>query len=763
MTIKFVPSFKTLLSPFFLFLPLFIQAQTIFNGQVRDAYTQAALAGARVRLEDLANASRETLTDSLGRFRFEGVIAGRHQILVSLEGYQEIRISDFLVGRTNIPLIIDLETRISDLPEVTITGRSTGAFLHPLSNKLVVSREQTERLSAGFFDPARLFTNQAGVSPLNDAANHLVIRGNNPAFVKWMIHGTEIINPNHLSNAGTFSDHSSASGGGVNMISASVLNNTYLNKAPSPAGLGNALAGIVDVNLRPGRTDRLTTEAQISLLGMEAGLEGPISAARGSSFLFRYRYSTVGLLSELGAKFGEEDINYQDLMGHLSFPSKNTDWNIFFITGDHQNKYAGLEDSTERTIDKESQDIVYDGGQAIAGISNEWRLGTTNRWVNDLVWSQARSIREFGPAGSKTLGNVNRLRQEKWSLHSRLVSAFKNNAVLTAGFQAQSNLDRAHYQDVVPRTNFDCCPDPYYSIQPYAHYSVRLQNWTVGAGLHSMIMNAISIEPRFQFQYQLSASQSLQLNAGKHSQVPSPISYYPKELRDPMASYQAQAGYRKTNARSGWGLALYYQYHLDVPNSGEYYSLINDNPYDNSFIAQAESKGRIYGMETDFQTMLGKWSWTGNLSLFRSQLIAPSGEVYSSRFDQKYILHSGIGREWEKNKAEAKRIIGIHTQISYAGALRDTPLDEALSLSSGYPVYQFDKFNTIRRPDLYRLDFRIYRRKFYKQINTMLALDIQNLTNKQNFSFSYFDYVRGNTAVNYQLGILPNISFTIEY
>jgi len=43
MTIKFVPSFKTLLSPFFLFLPLFIQAQTVFNGQVRDAYTQAAL------------------------------------------------------------------------------------------------------------------------------------------------------------------------------------------------------------------------------------------------------------------------------------------------------------------------------------------------------------------------------------------------------------------------------------------------------------------------------------------------------------------------------------------------------------------------------------------------------------------------------------------------------------------------------------------------------------------------------------------------
>jgi len=740
-----------------------VQSQTTITGFIQDAYTHNSLEGVVVQLIDPSGDTASAVSDVAGKFKFDNINSGRYTITAVLPNYQEARIYNFLIGRLNIPIHIDLEPEIKDLPQVIITYRSTGAYLHPLGNRLLVSREQTERFPAGFFDPARLFTHQAGIAPLNDGANHLVIRGNNPAFVKWMIHGTEVVNPNHLSNAGTFSDQASASGGGVNMISASVLENTYLIKSPFPAGVGNALAGVIDMNLRSGRIDKLAAEAQLSLLGMEAGLEGPISSDQGSSFILRYRYSTVGLLSALGAQFGDENINYQDLMGQLHFPSKKNDWSIYFFTGDNHNRYAGVEDSSQRKFDKETQDIEFTGGQTIAGINHEWRLNSQNRWVNDLIYSQLKTSRSFGPTGNESLENQNHLKQEKWSLHSRIVTAFQKNGVLTSGFQLQSNRDEARYKGGTVSPNAACCPDAYFNIQPYVNYSVQIKKLTLQPGVHSMIVNSLSLEPRIQVLYRFKPDQSIHLYLGKYSQLVNPISYYPASVRKPIPSYQFQLGYLKSKEKSEWGSSIFYQYHLRVPSGGEYYSLINDNPYGYGDIIASNAKGKIYGIETSLNTILGQWRWSANLSLFNSKLITPSGKTFSSRFDQKYLFHTGIGREWVKNKSQIKRIFGFHTQWSYGGALRDTPIDKNLSIQTGHTVYQFDRLNSIKRPDLYRLDFRAYKRKFYKHMNTLLALDIQNLTGKQNFAFSYFDFIQRQTVVNYQLGILPNLSFTIEY
>ena len=42
-------------------------------------------------------------------------------------------------------------------------------------------------------------------------------------FLLNKIEGVEIVNPNHLSNAGTFNDQPAATGGGVNVLSAQML------------------------------------------------------------------------------------------------------------------------------------------------------------------------------------------------------------------------------------------------------------------------------------------------------------------------------------------------------------------------------------------------------------------------------------------------------------------------------------------------------------------------------------------------------------
>ena len=45
----------------------------------------------------------------------------------------------------------------------------------------------------------------------------------------------------------------------------------------------------------------------------------------------------------------------------------------------------------------------------------------------------------------------------------------------------------------------------------------------------------------------------------------------------------------------------------------------------------------------------------------------------------------------------------------------------------------------------------------------MWSLDIQNATNAQNGFYDYFDTRKGEVVTEYQLGIIPNLSYRIEF
>lgn len=730
---------------------LFTQTSVSINGVIREAFSLQALSGAKLIFTNEANKTWESASDSLGKFSIQNIEPGRFNIHISLNRYQTENITGYLIGRTKGELIFELHLNTTDLPELVVSERKSGAYVNPLSNILVVTREETEKLPAGFFDPARLFTNQAGVTSMNDGANHLVVRGNNPAFTKWMINGTEIVNPNHLSNAGTFNDQASTSGGGVNMISATVLDNTYLHKGPYDATLGNALAGALDLNLRKGNTDELKTEAQISLLGLEIGLQGPLSK-KGASFITRYRYSTVGLLADFGAKFGDENINYQDFMANLSFPSANRDLSFFVFTGNNVNDYTGKQDSTLRTIDKERYNIRFNGGQLIAGMSLESRLNKRNRFQTDIIYSNLNNKRFNELIDFNDPGFESKNFQGKWSIHPRWISVYGYNKVWTTGFQLQVNRDKTSYNVVSP--NLEARGDiKYLTSQPYTNLLIESGKWSVQAGLHGMISKSdVSIEPRVELRYQMQSNKSILLSLGKYSQLPSPITYFKSLDYRLMKSWQGQINYDVIFNKHTWSTAAFYQHHFDIPTNRFNQSFMNEPEGFLPYYFQS-SKGNVYGIETSYSGTMGKWSHQHNVSVFTSDYFINQDINGTTRFDQRFLFHNNIGREWSGNKARSKKIIGLFAGIHYSGALKDSPVDNS-NPSLAY---------SIKRPDIFRLDLRIYRRKFYQHMNTLLALDIQNLTNQQNFSYSYFDTIKQAINFQYQLGVLPNLSYTIEF
>lgn len=81
--------------------------------------------------------------------------------------------------------------------------------------------EETERFAGSRNDVARMASNYAGVSTPDDSENGIVIRGNSPNGLLWMLVGVEIPNPNHFGAMGS-------SGGPVSMLNNNVLVNRIL-------------------------------------------------------------------------------------------------------------------------------------------------------------------------------------------------------------------------------------------------------------------------------------------------------------------------------------------------------------------------------------------------------------------------------------------------------------------------------------------------------------------------------------------------------
>src|SRR5690606_4177254 len=190
----------------------------------------------------------------------------------------------------------------------------------PLNDMAAVSArsfsvEETRRYAGAVDDPARLASAFAGVSTAGGVQeNALVIRGNAPKGVLWRLEGVEIPNPNH------FAGLTVAGGGGLTLFSGQLLADSDFFTGAFPAEYGNALSGVFDVRFRAGNPAVREHPAQVGLLGGQFASDGPFVRDRPSTYLFNYRYSTLGLLMPLLPTEG--GITYQDLAFKLAFPTR---------------------------------------------------------------------------------------------------------------------------------------------------------------------------------------------------------------------------------------------------------------------------------------------------------------------------------------------------------------------------------------------------------------------------------------------------------
>jgi len=501
--------------------------QTI-KGTVYDIQTREPLIGATVIIRD-SEPLRGASTDAGGSFRISGVPLGRHALQVNYVGYEPVIIPEVMAtsGR-EVVVDVGLRESIAEMGEVIVTPEIRKN--KPLNAMATVSSrsfsvEEARRYAGGMDDPARLVSAFAGVAVGNVQDNAIIVRGNSPKGISWRVEGVEIPTPHHLPGGNV------AGGGVVTIFSSHMLDNSDFHTSAFPAEYGNALAGVFDMNLRTGNSTAHQHTFQAGTLGLDVASEGPIVPGSNASYLFNYRYSTLGLLTDLDVVPTDQEFRYQDLSFKFNLPTRNAGTFSLWGLGGIDRMAQPLETNPlewENDWDRVSFD--WDIQMGAAGLSH--RLLTGKRtYVSTTL------------AATGTRNSMVTIRQDddlvphddldatdnsgKLSLGSYISHTFSPRVSTKTGAtvkRLQYNLAMSSTIDSDPSTYRDVIDESgsSHEVEFYSQWRWDLaQNLVLNAGVNSgyfALNEAFWVDPRVALRYDLNDRHSLSLGYGRHSQ-----------------------------------------------------------------------------------------------------------------------------------------------------------------------------------------------------------------------------------------------------
>ncbi len=761
-----------------------LHAQQVVKGSLIDKASEAPVVGAMVIIQN-SSPTLGAISDGDGDFRIEGVPYGRQTIVVQAPGYAIQTVPNLVVNSGKEVMVrVQLEEQVVELETVEITGTEERQ-LQVNEMATVSSRsfsvEEAARYAGSLQDPARMAQNYAGVSGASDDRNDIIIRGNSPTGVLWRLEGIDIPSPNHFAALGT-------TGGPVSMLNINNLRNSDFLTSAFPAEYGNALAGVFDLQLRKGNSDKYEFLGQVGFNGFEFGAEGPFKKGNKSSFLANYRYSTLGLVSALGVSLGTGAAipQYQDLTFKVNIPTKKAGQFSFFGIGGLSNiEFLGESAGDNNLYSNENQDLRFESNTAIFGAKHT--LFLDDKTYSKLVLSASLN---------QTLGNIDSLdlfTRESIDLQGfdRRQSKVSANYKLNRKFNARNTTNVGIIGDVYLLDILDSTETPlgtFYDrdfqgnallIQAYAQLKHKFNDLlTLNTGLHSQhfaFSNSHSLEPRLSLKYQFAGSQSLSLGSGMHSQIqPLPV-YFVRDETDGLPnsgvdfsrSLHTVLAYDyliRPNLR--FKSEVYYQYLYNIPvNSfASSFSMLNagtDFTIPDEINLVNEGTGYNYGLELTLEKFYEKgYYFLLTTSLFESKYTGSDGIERNTAFNGNYVVNALAGTEFQLTENTA---LFFDTKVTVAGGRRFTPIDLVRSREVGAEVRLDNEAFSEQFDPYFRADIKAGIRMNHSNWSQQFQVDVQNVANYQNiFQFGYNPRTEKIGTV-YQRGLFPDVQYKVFF
>jgi hypothetical protein len=717
------------------------------------------LAGANVIL--LSGTEKFVLTtDSSGVFSSQ-VPAQRYIFQVRYVGYATYEQELLVTGGKMISLTVQLEETSNELAGIEVTAKG----MQSSPGVIDIPIEKALRLPASYFDPLRAAISYPGVVQASDQANSLVIRGASPSGILWRLNGLDILNPNHLSNAGTLSDKPVSSGGGVNMLSAQMLDNTRLITTTASANYGNYTAGVMDMNFREANNNSHEFTAQASLLGLDVAAEGPVT--NNSSYLVNYRYSTIGLLSQAGVDFGDEQINFQDLSFQLSFNRKKSTTKIFGVGGLSRNEFDAKEPQ-DIEVEKDVFTIDYESKGFTAGATTEI-LFNKSVLSAGAAFSYRDQDRQADAQYLIFLGAID----NRYTLKERLLSTFVSwqwrpatPVSITVGTMFNFGERELTSDEIFLISDIISISVGFQNtvksslLQPYANVEYSFSPNTsmeAGARYQVTIDSAVAtIDPRVALKHRYKNNQWT-LSYGIASQFLNLTSRFTNT--QPVRVHQLNLAYDKLLPNE-WQIRsqVYGHFQQDFPAStATNSSLINyfDGEVPTNLLNN--SQGRIVGGEITLEKKFEKnWYVLAGTSVYDAKYKIEDGDWTNSRFNGGYTVNLSSGKEWNRKK---EKVFGVHVRALGLGGLRTTPI----TINNGQPEEDVTRAFQEKLGDYFRLDARLVWRKNKPGFTRSISLDIQNVLSIENDGFQYYDRFQQRVLIQKQLGIIPILAYRVDF
>lgn len=790
------------------------------TGTVTDANTFKPIPSATIAI---ASTDKSTATDSLGRYRIQGIIPGTYTINVSVVGYQPVSKFNIVVSSGNENEVsFEMQVQSAELSTVTVRSNRQVAKVATLETPLSVQRLTTEEIRAnpgGNFDISKVVQSLPGIGsgaaggggPRND----IIIRGGAPNENVYYLDGIEIPVINHFSTQGS-------AGGPQGILNVSFIEDVKLSSSSFDAKLDNALSGVFEFKQKQGNQNNVQGNIRLSASELAATLEGPLNKNKNLTFLASARRSYLQLL------FKAIDLpirpNYWDFQYKVTYrPDAKSTLTFLGVGAIDDFGFAAPREATPEKLYTLNNTPNINQWNYTGGLTYKRSLnnGSLNIAVSRNVLDNALLKYDNNDETNAANLRVNTSFRETENKLRAEVSTTINGWKLSYGISAQlvryetgtylrrrAAINDSAGNVVQPADIFS-----FSSNLGFTRYGGFIQTGKrffderlgISAGIRTDMNSftttgnnpAKALSPRLALSYVLSDKFTLNGSIGRYAKI-APYTVlgfknnngvYANRNSEYLISTHYVAGIEylpKSTTRFTFE-AFYKRYDnapislkdgISLSNQGAGFGVLGNEAVITN--GKGESKGFEFFAQ---QKLTDRFFGTLSYTYFNSRYTNADGKYAPSAWDSRHLLTFTGGYKFNRNWE-----LGL--KYRFQGGNPYTPYDEAASranyLTLGRGLEDYNRFNTLRLGNLSTSDIRIDKKWNFKKVTLDVYLDVTNwwaaklpavdsYTFKRNAANTAFETTDGLpvqtdgsnaipvSLVNSDAFTLPTIGFIVEF
>ncbi len=724
-------------------------------GTVSSTGNGSPVPGAMVLLE---GTELGAITDSDGSFAITGIQPGAYVLSVNSVGFHPRSLPDVIVrpGRET-RVDAELEYSVLDAGVIHVTPDYFPETPGGASGATALSGEQVRRSPGSAGDVSRVITALPSVTGIDDQYNGLAVRGGNPSENGFYLDGMPVPNINHFPRQGT-------AGGGLGMINTDLISEVEFFPGGFASVYGDRISSVMEITTRQGSRMGFEGQADLSMSGAGAVLEGPLG--RDGSWVLCARRSYVDLLVGI-AEIDAVPV-YSDC--HLKMvydPNPSDRLSLSFL---------GADDYVDYT-----RDDAWEDGNENYGITDTWNAAAGLSWrhlwpedgssVTVLSWNGTGYGGEYMHTLTGDIQALQDSREQAVTISSRNTWQPAGGFRLEFGGETRwRSWDLNNFYAADSNWSGEALPELFVTGNHstfqgglFADASIPLGgSLTFDAGGR---MDAAGFSPRA----------SLELRTSPVTTVTAAGGVYRQSLPGELTARDTVFDELDTPSSTHWILGFSHLPEPDVKLQADcYLKLGNGYPYDPEqpgyFILdgvsgeqdlysfrQLESGGetRSAGLELTLRKQLvsglyGLAAGSVSMSGYRNPGEPWRRRIYDTGWNGSLEGGYRFDNGWE-----------LSCRWLFAGGRPYTPLDISASEQLNRTVLDSTRINALRYPYYSSLNMRADRRFNFSESSLVVYLSVWNLLNRRNVTATYWNRIENREDSLYQWALMP--VFGVEY